>query len=125
MEKRRRVTEEDLLVTEALIAESYGRLKRSVARAPYRALRSAGGAVLEHPLAAAATATVGGILAYQVLRMVMPRGAGRGRSPSAEAKGAGSHDPAREVLSMVLPVVAPYIVGYIREALGGTPESRR
>ena len=37
MKNRRRVTEEDLRITEALIAQSYSRLKQSVIQTPSRA----------------------------------------------------------------------------------------
>ena len=42
MGTHRRVTEEDLHVTEALIADSFGRLKRSIAEAPHEAIRPGG-----------------------------------------------------------------------------------
>ena len=53
MKNPRQITEEDILVTEALIAESYGRLKKSVVQAPSRALGSVGGTIRNHPFAAA------------------------------------------------------------------------
>ena len=51
MEGHRRVTEEDLHVTEALIADSFGRLKRSIAEAPHEAIRPAANMIREHPFA--------------------------------------------------------------------------
>ncbi len=124
MENRRPVTEEDLLATEALIADSYGRLKRSVAMAPYRALRSAGETAREHPLAAAAVAAGGALLMYQLLRPKGPRSTARAKGPS-RGSAHGSPDLTGEVLSMILPIAAPYIAGYVRDRLGGTPDRKR
>ena len=123
MEDRRRVTEEDLLITEALIAESYGRLKQSVVRAPSRALRSAGQAICEHPFAAAATATVAGVIAYQLLGLLTPRVVAREADvqPHADVKNAGSRpDPMMEIVSVILPLAAPYVAGLIQSCLGKT-----
>lgn len=121
MENRRRVTEEDLLITEALIALSYGRLKQSVVQAPSRALRSAGHAISEHPFKAAATATVAGIIAYKLLGLMTPRVVVEedGVQPHATVKAARSRpDLMREILSVILPLAAPYVAGLIQSSIG-------
>jgi hypothetical protein len=113
MESRRRITEEDLLVTEALIAESYSRMKKSVVQAPSRALGSVGGTISRHPFAAAATAIVGGIAAYVFITRMISHGA------VAEQKRDRSRpDLMHEMLSMITPLVAPYITGYIQKYIG-------
>lgn len=128
MENRRRVTEEDLLITEALIADSYGRLKQSVVQAPSRALRSAGQAISEHPFAAAATATVAGIIAYKLLGLMTPRVVVEEADvqPHATVKTArGRPDLMMEILSVILPLAAPYVAGLIQSYLGKIhPEER-
>jgi hypothetical protein len=121
VEDHRRVTEEDLLITEALIAESYGRLKQSVVQAPSRALRSAGQAISEHPFAAAATATVAGIIAYKLLGLLTPRVVVHEADvqPHATVKTARSRpDLMMEILSVILPLAAPYVAGLIQSYLG-------
>ena len=113
MEKRRKSTEEDLLVTEALIAESYGRLKKSVVQAPSRALGSVGGTLSRHPFAAAATAILGGIAAYVIITRMTSHVA------VAERKRDTSRpDFMHEMLSMIIPLAAPYITGYIQKYIG-------
>jgi len=120
MESRRRITEEDLLVTEACIADSYGRLKKSVIHAPSRALGSVGGTITRHPFAAAATAMIGGIAAYVLITRMTSHGTVAGQ------KRERSHpDLMMEILSMLLPLAAPYIASYIQEYIGRilSPES--
>jgi hypothetical protein len=132
VKNRRRITGEDLLVTEALVAESYGRLKRSVARAPSRALRSAGKAVLRHPFMAAAAGALAGILAFGLFGLMRPRGGGRdprGGPDDAGKKAAESRpDLGMEILSAVLPLAAPYVADLIRSSLdrvlAGEPGTR-
>jgi hypothetical protein len=117
VEKRRRVTEEDLLVTEALIAESYGSLKRSVVQAPSRAFRSVGQTAKEHPFATAATAVVAGVVVYGIIKMITSRSAAQ-ESPKSSRKDTARPDIMHEMLSMMIPLAAPYVTGYIQKYLG-------
>jgi hypothetical protein len=115
VEKRRQVTEEDILMTEAMIARSYGRLKRSVARAPSQALSSMGGTIRKHPVATAALAVGAGLTLYGIFRMATRPGSFR-ESRSREQK---SHSDMRmELFSMILPIITPYIVSYLEKYLG-------
>ncbi|MFA6332321.1 MAG: hypothetical protein WCX22_05160 [Methanoregula sp.] len=121
MNNLRPVTEEDLLITEVLIAKSYGRLKQSVVSAPARALQSIGQTAREHPYAAAATAVVGGAAVYGIFKMMSSGacvGEAKGGSPVAMQKEPKSQDLLQEMLPLVIPLVAPYIIGYIQKYLG-------
>jgi len=121
MDNRRSVTEEDLLITEALIAKSYGRLKQSVIRAPSRALQSAGKTAREHPYATAATAVVAGAAVYGIFKMMTSRAPvkeAQGRSPVPPQKAPGHPDLLHEMLPLIIPLAAPYIIGYIQKYLG-------
>ena len=121
MDNRRRVTEEDLLLTEALIAKSYGRLKQSVIQAPSRALRSAGQTAREHPLATAATAVVAGVAVYGIFKMMTSRGSvpeAQGRSRTPLQKETGLPDLLHKMLPLIIPLAAPYIIGYVQKYLG-------
>ena len=124
MENRRRITEEDLLVTEALIAESYGRLKKSVLQAPAKALGPISHTISEHPLEAAATAVGGGIAAYGIARMMTPRNsAEEGKKRHGKKKKAKRrHDPMMDILSAIIPLVIPYITRYLERYMGTPPE---
>jgi hypothetical protein len=121
MKNRRQITEEDLLVTEALIAESYGRLKKSVIQAPSRALGSVGGTIRRHPFAAAATAIIGGIAAYVIITRMTSPGAGAGQKEERSHPGLG-----HEMQAMIIPLVAPFVISYIQKYIGSilSPENR-
>lgn len=121
MENRRRVTEEDLLLTEAVIAESYGKLKQLVVQVPSRALGSLSGTVRKHPYAAAATAIVGGIAVYGIFRLITSGNSGQatqGRSRVTMQNDTSRPDLMHEILPMIMPMVTPYITGYIQKNLG-------
>ena len=124
METPRRVTEEDLLVTEAMIAYSYGRLKKSVVQAPCRALRSVGESVRKHPYEAAAVAGGAGLTLYGLFKLmnrpgaVKESGAGRGGKKSRP-------DMTMEILSTVIPIVAPFIAGYLEKYMMGRSSEDR
>ena len=118
MENRRRISEEDLLVTEALIAASYGQLKESAFQAPARALRSVGKTAHEHPYATAATAVVAGVALYGIFRIITSRPSGQEDRNNPRQKGMGGTDLLQGLLPMIIPMVTPYIAGYIKKYLG-------
>lgn len=121
MERRRPITEEDILLTELLIARSYGNLKQSVVREASRTLSSVGGSVggtiKKHPYAAAGAAVGAGIILYGLFRLMNRDGPAKGRA-------AGGRDPmsrpgmTMEILSMIMPIVTPYITAYVEKYLG-------
>jgi len=112
VERRRQITEEDILVTEAMIARSYGRLKRSVVQAPSRAFSSAGETVRKHPFATAAAAVGAGIALFGLFRLITRLGT---REKDAGSRERGSRpDMTRQILSMIIPLAAPYVTGYLK-----------
>lgn len=121
MKNRKRVTEEDLRITEALIGESYCNLKKSVILAPSRAFKSVGETVCEHPYATAGTAVVAGAAIYGIIRMMSPPASAR-KSPEhehgARQNDACRKDPMQEMLAMMIPLVTPYLAGYLQKYLG-------
>lgn len=117
METRRQVTEEDILMTEALIAKSYGRLKQSVVQAPSQAFGSVGGTIRKHPLGAASAAVVAGITLYGLFRLVTRQGAVKERA-AGRKEHASRPDMTMEILSMIIPLVTPYIAGYLERYMG-------
>jgi hypothetical protein len=117
VEKRRQVTEEDLLMTEAMIARSYGRLKQSVIQAPSQALGSMGKTMRKHPFAAAAAAIGTGIALYGLYRLVTRKGAAKERG-TGDREQRSRPDMIMEILSMILPMVTPYIAGYLEKYMG-------
>ena len=118
MENRRRVTEEDLRITEKLIAESYGTMKQSVIQLPSRASRSLGQTIRDHPFAAAGAAVAGGIIVYGILKLLTSRASGLesgGRSLPGRNYETQPRDVTHQILSMMIPMAAPYITGYIQK----------
>ncbi len=120
MENRRRVTEEDLLLTESMIAESFGRLKQSAVQAPSRSLGSLSGTIRKHPVAAAATAVIAGAVVYGIIRLITSRASvqetqGISRVSQMDT---GRPDYLQQMMSMIFPLVVPFITGYIQKYLG-------
>ncbi len=125
METRRRITEEDLLITETLISESYGQLKQSVVQVPTRAFRSVGQTVREHPYATAGVAIVAGVAMYGIFKMVASNSSSQGAPGKARSclkTDTGHPDLMQQMLPMliplVIPLVAPYIGSFIQKYLG-------
>ena len=130
MEKRRRVTEEDLLITEALIADSYIRLKQSVVQAPARAYRSVGRTVREHPLEATIAAAAAGTAGYGIINLVTSYASAKKAQEGPRVtitmeKDTGRQDLMREMLPIIIPLVAPYLSGYIQKFMGEIPSGKR
>jgi len=128
MDTRRRVTEEDLLVTEALIARSYGNLKQSVVEIPSRALHSVSQTLCDHPYATAGTAVVGGAAIYGIVKMMTSHACvqdthGSERTPVQ--KHSGRMDIMQMMLPILIPLVTPYLAGYIQKYMGSIQSSER
>ena len=124
MEKRRQVTEEDILMTEEMIARSFGLLKRSVVRAPSRAFSSAGKTVSRHPAAAAVAAVGAGIAVYGLFRLMTRRSASGEKVPVHRER-ESRPDMSREILSVIIPLVTPYVVGYLKDYMEGIFSRKR
>jgi hypothetical protein len=126
MENRRRVTEEDLLVTEALIALSYGQLKNSVVQAPSRAYHAMGQTMRDHPYATAGTAVAGGAALYGIFKMMSSRTPEPGVHESPRVpKDTGHSELMHEMLLMLIPLAVPYITGYVQKYLGNIQTKER
>jgi hypothetical protein len=117
VENRRPVTEEDILLTEMLIARSIGRLKQSVAQEASRTLRSVGGTVKEHPYATAGAAIGAGVILYGLFRLLTRNGSS-GRSLAAGLEKTARSNMTREIFSLIMPLVIPYITAFAEKNLG-------
>jgi hypothetical protein len=123
VKNRKPITEDDLLLTELLLARSYGNLKKSVVKTSFAAIGSVGGTVRKHPYAAAG-ATAGaafgaGILLFMLVKM-LTRGSSSRKHDDAGRGHASRKDFAMEILSMLLPVISPYVTAYAEKLLGRT-----
>jgi hypothetical protein len=117
VEKRRPITEDDIFLTELLIARSYGNLKQSVVQASGGTLSSLGGTIRKHPYAAAGAAAGAGILLFGLIKL-MNRGSGKGRHAGRDRL--SRPDLTREIFSLIMPLVTPYITAYVEKYLGRT-----
>jgi hypothetical protein len=128
MENRRRITEEDLLITEALIARSYCQLKHSVAQAPSRAFSSASQTARQHPYATAGVAIVTGIAVYGIFKLVTSGTSSHGTAGNSRGfhhEDPGSMDFLQTMLPMILPLVVPYFGSYLQKYLGKIYSQKR
>jgi len=124
VENRRQVTEEDILMTEEMIALSFGRLKRSIVHVPSRAFSSAGETVRRHPAAAAVAAVGAGIAVYGLFRLMTRRSASGEKVPVHRER-ESRPDMSREILSVIIPLVTPYVVGYLKDYMEGIFSRKR
>jgi len=114
VKKRRPITDEDILLTEALIAGSYARMKLSVVEAPSQILLgSLGKTVRDHPLASAAAAGGAGLLLYGILDQMNRHSAAK----EENVKRMSRPDMTTELLLQIIPLVSPYIAGYLEKAI--------
>ncbi len=128
MTNRRRITEEDLLITESLITESYGQIRQSVVKAPSQALGSLCGTIKKHPFASAATAVIAGAVVFGIIRLVTSRSSYNeepGRSRRSYQRDTSGPDLTHEMLSMIIPLAAPYITGYLQNYIGRILSGKR
>ena len=120
MENRRPITEDDIYLTEMLIAKSYGHLKQSVVRASCDALSSVGesmgGTVKKHPCATAGAAVGAGILLFMLVKM-MGGGSSRGRR-AAEREQKSRSNITTDILGLLMPLAMPYLTAYVEKYLG-------
>ena len=119
MKNRRPITEDDVLLTELLIARSYGNLKKSVVKTSFAALGSVGGTIKKHPYATAGAAVGAGILLFGLFALMFRGGSGRKKGDS-ERDRASRPDMTAEIFSLLMPVATPYITAYLEKFLGRT-----
>ncbi len=70
---KKKVTEEDLKATEALLASSFKNMKSSLTRIPGDMVKPVTSTVKAHPYATLAAAAGAGLIAYQLIRLMTPR----------------------------------------------------
>ncbi|WP_048198427.1 hypothetical protein [Methanocella arvoryzae] len=114
---KHKVTEEDIRLTEALIGQSFGRLKTTVARAPHDLIRPATSTIRDHPFMTTAAAVGTGIVAFRIIRMLTPRVVvkevpAKHNITVQEGGGGGS------MVSQILALAAPYVMGVLQQELG-------
>jgi len=118
MERKRPITEDDVLLTELLLARSYSCLKQSVMQASSDAVGSAvhslGGTVKKHPVATAGAAIGTGIILYGLFRLMIRSSPGEPGS----CKDFSRPGMTMDILSLLMPLILPYLTAYLEKYLG-------
>jgi hypothetical protein len=121
VKNRRPITEDDVYLTELLIAKSYGNLKHSVVRTTSDAFSSVGetvgGTVRKHPYATAGAAVGAGIIMFMLFRMMNP-GRSSGRKGGSDRDKMFRPEMTTDILGMLMPIAAPYLTAYLEKYLG-------
>ena len=117
MEKRKPITEEDVRMTEQMIARSFENLKQSAVQTSRRSLRSAGGSLIRNPYAVAGAAIGGGILLYGIYRLVTRNGSAK-KVSAVERPSSSMSGVTLGLLSLIIPFVKPYVTAYIENTVG-------
>ena len=115
---KHKVTEEDIRLTEALIGQSFGRLKTTVTKAPHDLIRPATSTIRDHPFMTTAAAVGTGIVAFKIIRLFTPRVVvkevpAKHNITVQEGGGGGG-----SMVSQLLALAAPYAVSILQQELG-------
>ena len=111
-----RVTEEDILLTEALIGQSFARLKTSVAKAPHDLVSPMTTTIREHPFATAAAAAGAGMIAFRVINMFMPKVVVK--EVPAKHKITVKEGGQSNLTGQIMSIAMPYVMGFVQQELG-------
>jgi hypothetical protein len=121
VKNRRPITEDDIYLTEILIAKSYGKLKHSVAKASADAFscvgETVGGSVRKHPYATAGAAVGAGIILFGLFKLMNRGGSGKRRS-AGDREHTSRSNMTMEILSLIMPMVTPYLTAYVEKYMG-------
>jgi hypothetical protein len=112
VERLKPITEEDVRQTELMIARSFENLKQSAVQTSRRSLRSAGGSLKQHPYALAGAAIGAGIVLYGVFRLATRSGSDK-KVKAVERQSSSRSGVTMDLLSLMVPVVKPYISAYL------------
>ncbi|HMK45234.1 MAG TPA: hypothetical protein VK436_01280 [Methanocella sp.] len=110
-----KVTEEDLRLTEALIARSFLRVKATIANTPTELLTPAKNTIKEHPIAATATAAGAGLIIYEIIKMASPKPAIREVPPARPIR---TENPGTDIKSQIVTAALPYVASYLQQEIG-------
>lgn len=112
----RPVTDEDVHITEALIAHSFSNLKKSLSKKPIDLTKPVTDTIKEHPLATVGVAAGAGLLAYELIRLVTPRVVVKeiAVQPQVEVREQRRKDLTSQLVSLAM----PYLAGILQQELG-------
>ena len=112
---KHKVTEDDILLTEALIGQAFARLKTSVAKAPHEMVSPVTTTIREHPFATAAAAAGAGMIAFRILNMFMPKVVVK--EVPAQHKITVKEGGQSTLTSQVMSIAMPYVMGFVQQEL--------
>ena len=100
-----------------MIARSFENLKQSAVQTSRRSLRSAGKSLRQHPYALAGAAIGAGILLYGIFRLATRSGPDK-KEKAVERQHSFRSGVTMELLSLMIPLVKPYISTYLENYMG-------
>jgi hypothetical protein len=116
---RKPIDEDDIYLTEMLIARSYGKLKRSVVDVSSKTLNSVGGTlggtIKEHPYASAGAAVGAGIILFGLMKLMNRNSSSKGRGTGGRESSSGT---GLNIVSLLMPIVSPYFAAFLEKLLG-------
>lgn len=118
----KKVTEEDIHLTEAMIARSYNNMKQAVTKMPSDLTKPLSGVVKDHPIAVAAGAAGAGLIAYEFIRLITPRVVVKEMAlqPELEVKGpVQKSDLTSQVISFAMPYLLAHLQTYLGKVMSG------
>jgi hypothetical protein len=110
---KKKVTEEDLKATEALLAGSFSNMKNSLTRIPGDMVKPVTSTVKAHPYATMAAAAGAGLIAYLLIRAATPNMVVREVNAQTGAEAKVHRRPS--ILSQVVSFATPYVVAYVQQ----------
>jgi hypothetical protein len=124
MQSHRNITEEDLIVTEGLIAGSYNQLKETILHAPSHVFNSVDQTVRKHPILTVISALVAGGAVYEIINLISSYPSVQKQQEIPPVSSQVNHDlPGinQDILLMIIPLVAPYVLELIHQCIEDTP----
>lgn len=110
---KKKITEDDLKATEALLASSFNHMKSSLTRIPGDMVKPVTGTVKAHPYATVAAAAGTGLIAYLLIRAATPKVVIR--EVSAQPGGEPKVHRRSSILSQIISLATPYIVAFVQQ----------
>ncbi|AFC99726.1 hypothetical protein Mtc_0971 [Methanocella conradii HZ254] len=120
MAPRENVTEADVKVTGARLAEAYAGFKKALFGIPSEAVRPVADTVKSHPYVSMAAAASAGFVAYRLLGLLMPREKtirDAGMQPQAKVEERRRPSLTSRLISGAAAFAAPYIMSYVKGEL--------
>lgn len=116
MEKRNKVTQRDLLITESLIARSYERFEQSLRQIPSHTISTIDDTISTHPFLTTTAAVGFGITLQELSTRICDQGEYGNNIRDTKEK-PDLADSTVQILSFIIPLVTPFLIGYLEKLI--------